>query len=133
MPLTKSSHIRSINRSDYKEIYKIWEKFYSQEFEFPDFITNYLSVFVVHDEESIIVTAGIRTITEIVAVTNKDKSVRDRQDALHQILWASKFTCARTGYNQMHAFVQDDKWSKHLQKVGFRPTIGQALVIDVKD
>jgi hypothetical protein len=125
--------IRLIQNQDFREIYRIWEKFYSTEFEFPDFMKNYINTFVVHEGKSIISVAGIRTITEIVAITNKDKTVKDRQEALHQILWASKFTCARKGYDQLHAFVQDMNWKRHLQKVGFRPTVGQALVIDVKD
>jgi hypothetical protein len=41
------------------------------------------------------------------------------------------FTAARTNFNQLHAFIQDNKWKSQLEKYGFKPTKGQALVLNI--
>lgn len=126
--------IRAIRSDDFAELKEIHEKYYSSEFSFPDFVTKYLCAFVVTDDESnrIITAAGVRTVTEVVALTNKDFAPRARREGLYRILDASAFVAIHNGYDQIHAFVQDDNWQKQLKKVGFRDCAGKALYLNVK-
>ena len=115
--------IRTIEQSDFEELKRIWLKFYQGEFEFPDFLNKYICAFVVVHDDKIVSAGGVRTIAESVIITDKDISVRDRGEALYQILEASKFVATRSGYNYLNAFVKDDlKWRKRLLKVGFVPS-----------
>jgi hypothetical protein len=43
----------------------------------------------------------------------------------------SEFITKRAGFSQLHVFVQDKDWLKHLEKVGFKPTAGQSLVLSL--
>jgi hypothetical protein len=122
-------NIRAVQQSDFERIRQVYDAFFSDEFEFPDFLSNYLCAFVVEDsDQRLIAAAGVRTLAEVVAITNKDRSTRERRQALLEILKASAFTCSIKGYDQIHAFVQDYDWLRHLFKVGFRTTAGESLV-----
>ena len=122
--------IREIRKNDLYQLKEIHQKFYENEFNFPDFFENFLCVFtVVDDNDNIISTGGVRTIIEAVAITDKDKSVRARRVALYELLAASQYVINRSGYNELHAFIQDPIWREHLIKAGFVPTKGNALVI----
>lgn len=111
--------IRCIEPNDFNELHRIWEKFYKNEFPFPDFIDKYLCAFVVVHDNKIISAGGVRTIAESIVITDKDLSVRERIKALYEILEASKFVTLRSGYNNLNAFIKDDTWKKHLNKHGF--------------
>jgi hypothetical protein len=124
--------IRAIERNDLTELQRIHSLFYKDEFEFPDFFKNFLCVFVIEDDNGEIITAGgVRCIAESILITNKDKSARDRIPALYDALQISNYICTHNGYNQLHAFIQDNKWLKQLLKSGFRNTKGQSVVIDI--
>lgn len=124
--------IRPITDEDISRLKVIHSRYFSKEFDFPDFFTNFLSSFVVTDNnDDIIVGGGVRVITEAVIVTNKDFSPKKRREALLEIMRASMFTSSLRGFNELHAFVQDEKWLSHLTKIGFRKSKGQALVIGV--
>lgn len=102
--------------------------------EFPDFITNYLFSFAVCDNhDNIITVAGVRTILEVVAMTNKCRSPRLRRQALFDVLEASSFVANGHGYNELHAFIQDENWKDQLIRTEtFKPTKGTALVREVR-
>lgn len=123
--------IRNLKITDIDEIRRIHANNFAHEFEIPNFFDKFLSVSVITDDDSgkIVTIGGIRTIAECIAITDKSLSVRARKKALEILLQASIFTCARTGYGQIHAFVQDEHWTRHLGKVGFQPTRGRALVL----
>ena len=125
-------NIRAITLKDIEILKDLHYRFYKDEFEFPDFLNNFLSSFVVTDDnDKIIIGGGVRLITESVIVTDKNYPIKDRRLALLEILRASMFTAARENYNELHAFVQDDKWMRHLKTHGFRDTKGKALVINL--
>lgn len=116
---------------DLPQIRRIHEKFYEKEFSFDEFSTKFLSSFVVHDDENNIITAGgVRTVAEVVLVTDKDRSTRTRREALIHAYDASKYIAKESGHNSVHAFVQDENWVKQLLRYGFREVIGQAVIID---
>ena len=123
-------NIRSIKKEDFDQLKYIWEKFYQNEFTFPDFVTNFMCSFVVEEDDKIISVGGVRTIAESVIMTNKDFSVFKRRRALLHIFQASLYIMKTNQYNQLHAFVQDEIWKKQLIRSGFTSTKGSALIYD---
>jgi hypothetical protein len=124
--------LRAINPNDINKLKIIHEKFYKDEFEFPDFFNKYLSAFVVIDEyDNIITGGGVRVIAEAVAITNKSYPINERRLALYDILMASACISNVNGFGQLHAFIQDDKWLRHLKKVGFNETAGKSIVLNL--
>jgi hypothetical protein len=123
--------IRSLEPSDLEFLKEIHEKHFEKEFVLPDFLRNYMCAFTVVDDEGIITIGGVRPIAEVVTVTNKDRTPHDRLDALYYVLNASIFVAQKHDYGQLHAFVQDKRWSNRLQRNGFVPTKGQSLVLDI--
>ncbi len=127
--------IRAFRESDFDQIKSIHEKFYGNEFSLTDFAKNHIASFTVTDDNDIdkIVCAGaVRTIAEVVLITNKSYSLRARRYALYNVLEASSFLSQQNGYDELHAFVQDPTWENQLLKVGFKKTKGNSLVIGVK-
>lgn len=124
-------NIRAITPYDIWKIRKIHEAHYAEEFEFPDFFNKFHSAFLIEEKDQVIAAGGVRSIAEAVAITDLNQSVRTRREALYILLQASLFTCSRLGFDQLHAFVQDEKWLKHLQKVGFDHTKGTAMFTGV--
>ena len=123
--------IRVLYPSDIEQLKVIHEKFYKDEFDFPNFYDKFLCAFTVTDNSHIICSGGVRTITESVIITNKDFDIASKREALYKMLHANMFTVGRCGYNELHAFIQDDNWLRHLKKIGFRNTKGTSLVLSV--
>lgn len=122
--------IKAMDSSDFDKVREIHNKHYEYEFPLGSMFDNALALFTVTDNNGKIITAGgIRTILEGVLVTDKDCSVRERRQALYYILQACMFASGKLGYDQIHAFIQDDSWIKHLERVGFYPTKGKSVVL----
>ena len=122
---------RAITQDDYTQLKELHEKFYKDEFTLPDFVKNYLLGFVVEEHGNIITIGGIRTIAEVILVTDKSQSVRVRRDSLLEALRVAALTARNNKFDQIHAFIQDPKWKRHLEKVGFHETKGTALVLEI--
>jgi hypothetical protein len=123
--------IRSLEPTDVALLKKIHEKHWKDEFVLPNFLNQYHCVFTVEDVEGIITIGGVRPIAECVTVTNRDIKPETRLEALFKILDASIFVAQKHNYDQLHAFVQDKRWSNRLRKNRFYPTKGQSLVLDI--
>lgn len=126
--------IRNLKLEDIKQIREIHERYYKNEFDFPNFFDKFLSVFVVSDDNDpskIIAAGGIRTIAEAVIITDKSSPICDRRDALYHMLAAFLCNSGLNGYDSIHAFIQDPKWEQHLKRVGFKPTNGNSLILKV--
>jgi hypothetical protein len=124
--------IRALKPTDLYLLRKIHEEFYAHEFEFPDFSLGFLCCFVVEDDDGNVVSAGgLRPIAESIIITDKRQSIKKRREALYDILSASAFVAEKDKFNQIHAFVQEEGWTNHLLKVGFEPTKGRALVLNI--
>lgn len=125
--------LRPINNRDITELERIHNKFFKNDFEFPNLTTNFMSSFVITDEdERIIVGGGVRSIAESIIITDKDIEIGKRREALQEILTVSAFTAKVREYDQLHAFiVDDDRWERHLKRVGFRETRGKSLVLNL--
>ncbi len=125
-------NIRSFEIYDEIAVRKIHRKHYQEEFDMPDFFNKYECAFTIEDEQGILSMGGVKPILETVIVTDKDRNPQDRMKALYQMLEACAFVGNRRGYDQLHAFIHDPKWSKRLQKsFQFRPTKGQSLILDI--
>jgi hypothetical protein len=122
--------IRELRPDDLDRLKLIWDKYYSNEFSFPDF-NKFLVAYVVENEGKIVTAGGIRTIIECIALTDKSLPVRERYDGLGYILNASKYFTLRHGHDQLHCFIQDETWMKHLLNFGFKFTKGDSLVLEV--
>jgi hypothetical protein len=124
--------LRAFQKEDISEIKRIYESFYDDN-EYPNFETGYYDVFVITDDNNKIISiGGVKPIMEIVALTNRDKSVRDRKDALIQIMNTAVYTAVKFGFNQLHAFVHDDpEWIEHLKKVQFKESENKVLILSL--
>jgi hypothetical protein len=125
-------NIRVMNPADLFELKEIHSEFFSNEFEFPNFFNNFLSSFVVTDENGRIITGGgVRLIAESIIITDKDYPIEPRRKALFEMLAASAFTASSRDFRQIHAFIQDEKWLNHLKRKGFKETVGKSLVLNI--
>lgn len=129
--------IREPRYLDKQEIDRIYNEFYSNN-EYPDFFTakehnKFQCSFVVTDDDSdkIIVAGGVKTIAEAVVITDKNQPVRIRQEALLQALGSTIFIAQGMRYQQIHAFVNNDKkYAQHLHKFGFKPIDAKLLILN---
>ena len=122
--------IRACRPEDLEEIKKIHERFYSETHELPN-LMEMICAFVIEDEQGIVTAGGVRDIAEVIAVTNKDRHAVDRARALYQLRDMSAITCREFGYDRMHIWSQDSKYSKRLMKNNFRLAPGQSLILDL--
>lgn len=123
--------IRALRPNDIDKLRDIYEKYYSNDFLFPDFLNNFLCAFVVTDDNNNIITGGgIRLIAESVIVTDQNYPIKERRKALYQVLDASEFITRRSGLDKLHAVTDNNKWKQHLNKVGFHSR-GSFLVLDL--
>ena len=90
-----------------------------------------MGAFVLEEGKKIVTVCGLRKIAEIVAVTNKDFSPRDRIRALRCGAEAMMYLANDAKFTQLHAFIQDENWEKLLTKIGFNPTKGKSLVLEI--
>ncbi len=127
------TRIRSFEPYDEIAVRKIHQKHYGEEFSMPNFMNKFIGAFTIENEDNEIITVGgIRPILESVIVTDKDKAPKERMEALYTMLEASAFIGQRHGFDQIHAFIHDPKWSNRLQKsFKFSPTKGQSLYLDI--
>ena len=124
--------IRALLKRDIGLIKTIHEKYYEKEFELSELNRFLCSFTSVGADDKPIVAGGIRTIVEAVIVTDKDIALEQRIDALKEWVITARKSTKDAGYSEMTAFVQDDKWYRHLLKYGFLPTAGKSLVIGVE-
>lgn len=124
--------LRAMNSKDIPEIARIHGLFYKHEFEINELFDKMLSSFVVTGvDDRIVIAGGVRTIAESAILTNKEFDVKKRREALLKALSFSQHVCGKHEYNQLHAFIQDGQWMKHLKKFGFAETKGRSLVMNL--
>jgi hypothetical protein len=123
--------IRNYQDSDFEQLKIIHERYYKEEFSLNEFMGNFLGLFSAVEDNKIICVGGVRTIAESVMVTDKSFSVRQRRDVLLKMLQTQSFITGRSGYNQLHAFIQDSHWEQQLKDFGFKECKGKAVFIGV--
>lgn len=124
--------IRPLLKRDNSQIVDIHQRFYESEFDLSELEQLTCGFASVDAQDKIICAGGIRSIMEMIIVTDKSVPLNERQVALYDMLTTAGKSTKEAGYNQLHCFVQDEKWARYLiRHVGFKPTVGQALVIKV--
>lgn len=122
--------IRLINDSDLQEIKRIHEQFYKEEFPFPD-LSKFINTFVVTIDDEIVTAGGLKPCVEAILLTDLDKSVSKRVRALEMMNGINQFIAINSGYNQIHAFVQNPVWKAVLKQYNFKDAKGEALVLNL--
>ena len=125
--------IREANPSDKNWIDEKYNKFFSNN-EYPEmFADNFASPFVIiGDNGETLLAGGVQRLAEIVVISDKDKSVRERYDALTQALGCSILIAKELRHQKIYVFVNnDDQYVKHLQKFDFRLMDAKLLVLDL--
>lgn len=125
---------RSFNTTDIPCLERILKESFANEenVTINDFL-NCTSLAIITDDSGQIISAGgCRPIIEAITITDKSKSVAMRRFALMRLFYILSNATQQSGYNQLHAFVQDATWVEHLTKVGFKDTVGRALIVDLE-
>ena len=124
--------IRALLKRDKEQISRIHQEFYKSEFELSQLDNLTCGFASVDAEDKVICAGGIKSIMEMIIVTDKNVDLSKRQLALYDMFKTAGYLTKSAGYPMLHAFVQDEKWARYLIKhVGFKPTVGQSLVIGV--
>lgn len=125
--------VRNFEDVDIPDLLRIHQNFYESEFSISEFdVNNFIDKFVIADESNQIVSiCGVRNIAEIIAVTDKNHSVRARREALMKMLEVSNFIARRSDFDSIHAFVQDKVWLNQLLRHGFKLTNGTTIIKSV--
>lgn len=122
--------IRALASSDLETVKEIHDRYYSHEFDLPDFSTGFYGAFaVINDAEQIVAVGGVRPIAEAVVLTDKKYTTHERVKALKEVLTFSMLLCNEAHFTELHAFVQDQEWLNHLNKIGFESTKGLAVIL----
>lgn len=119
------AQIRPLVKTDIPDLKELHDKYYS-EFEFPNFDNLVAKFVIVDDNGDTIIGGGVRVIAETLLITDQEKSRIQIGRALVEAQRASLFACSRLGIDELHAFVKNEEYAKHLIKHGFSPR-SQAL------
>lgn len=119
-------------RPDDIEEVKRLHKLYYPDFRFPDFY-ELMCGFIIEDDNDIIIAGGVEAIGESLLVTNKEKSRIKIGKALVEAQRASVYVCQRFGIKELHAFVDNPEYARHLIQHGFEPRDEQVLRMRVPD
>lgn len=120
-----------LQQSDIGAIKVLWQKFYQNDFPFPDLSKNFISTFkIVDDNFKLILAGGVKLNPELILLTDKDKSAIDRAFALISALQIATLASGLNGHELLHVSVNnDDKWLEQLKSYGFRDSRGTHLII----
>lgn len=116
---------------DLEAVRAIHEKFFKDDFPFPDFARNWLITFKILSESGEIITAGgVKLNPELVLITDKTKSQSERMFALVSALQIGLLHSKISGHELLTTVaIEDNFWIKMLRSYGFRDSIGTHLVI----
>lgn len=109
---------RELRIEDIAEIKQLHQRYYS-ELEFPNFLDLLCGFIIEDDNGDIIIAGGVEAIAETILVTNQEKSRIKIGRALIAAQGVSIYTCKKFGIHELHAFVNNDKYERHLMKHGF--------------
>ena len=64
--------VRCYQPMDVDLAYEIYRKYYSEEFDFPNFFRKFICAVVVEDENGPVIVGGVKPIVEAIILTDKD-------------------------------------------------------------
>jgi len=123
--------IRKIEYDDIPELQELFNKFRECDGDFPNFFENFIGNFIIKNDNDIVLAGGLRVVPECVLIMNKDIHVRERRQALYIGNEICKELAKSTGHTGIHAYVQSDRWARHVRKLGFEPYLDKVLVLSV--
>ena len=124
-----------LSREDEYELKIIWNKYFKDDFAFPDFFKSCLCAIKVTDSEGNLVTAGgIKLIPELVMVTDLGALHVQRVRALKRALEFAKYAVKKNSMDHFHAGVKaGSTWEHHLLKTGFKESADKLLVLHLEN
>lgn len=124
--------IKPLKAEHLGEVRDIYNNFYSSDFEYPDFIGDFMCSFAVVENDQVVIAGGLRPLAELVMIMNKDLPLRRRRSAGYVALDASLYVARQSKFDRIHAVLvnRDRNWEKHLEEIGFYPR-GHLLALDL--
>lgn len=113
--------------SDKQRIVKIYQDFYS--YDFPLDVESALSMVVAEKNEKILGFGWLTPIVEANVILDLNARPRDKFEALRKIIACGEATLRKAGFDQMHVFPKDERFTNILKKhLEFRDITGDCLV-----
>jgi hypothetical protein len=111
--------MRTLMPSDIDYVRIIHERDYP-DLDFPNFYS-LMSAFIIEDDNGeMIMAGGVEAIGEALLITDKTKSRIKIGKALVEAQRFAMFTCGLFNIRELHAFVTDQEYAKHLIQHGFK-------------
>ena len=126
--------IKQLDEQSFNQIKEIHNKYFSDQFDLNDLFNNKIldQIVVCDDNNKVITYGGIKLLFEVVAVTDLNRSARDRKQALIKMLDVIISIAEKKKFEQIHCFPTfNEKWTEHLKDIGFKQTKGTALYLNV--
>lgn len=117
--------------TDLEKLREIHEKFYQEEFNFPDFSKNWLSTFkIINGNNELITAGGIKLFPELVLLTDQNASASNRAFGLNAALQIA--TLVANNHDGVFCSVKkDSKWHEQLRSVGFRDAQDHNMILSL--
>ena len=125
------SFFRRIKLSDLPLIDRIWRKFHKSGFGIPG-RANIVTQGVVEKDGIVLGYGQVKVFCEAIMVLDLDIPQRDKIDVIRKLMEIAIMDSTKTGYEQLHVFVQNPEFAKILKKhFGFQSCSGEALVLNL--
>ena len=122
-----------LRESDLDQLKEIHEKYYREEFRFPDFYRNFLSTFKLVDKSgNLLLAGGVKTFAELILITNLDESISRTDRVISQVtaMQLGTHSAFSAGHDLLYcSAIPNTKWEQQLIDVGFKPSSGNMLYI----
>jgi len=124
---------RPLKNSDLVRIDEIYRKHHQDNFGIPSLDYTLISGVAVDEKDEIIGFGMVKLWPEAIMVLDLDRSLREKSDAMHELMVVAINTVVDSPYDSLHAFVQDNGFSQLLKKhYGFKTCTGEAIYLEVK-
>lgn len=124
---------RPLQNTDIERVREIHEKYYREEFHFPDFAKNFLTTFKISKSNGEIITAGgIKLFPELIAITEQEHSASIRAFALQSAMQIA--TLVSYSYGELFcSALENSKWNEQVKSVGFQNSMDHNLVLHLQN
>lgn len=123
--------LRSPVRSDSAKIKEVHEKFHEEDFPLPSY-DNVLADAVADNGQGLIAYGMVKVLAELILISDKDKPLRDRMNALDMLVKAAVSQAKEIGLEQLYITVSDPRFSELLKKhFGFKTVKAESLVLNL--
>lgn len=120
--------LREPSKTDLDRIREIHEKYYKNEFPFPN-LDHFMSFLVAYEGSKIIAAGGVRSIAELIVITDQDTPIFSRKRNLTDLLWHSKTVASAFGYSHLYSHSEGAEWIKAQKLIGFKQFKAVPLVL----